>query len=83
MSFIHNIDKDNDKQKIVENIVSYGHEGGMLIIAEGVETVDEMKQVMKLKVDYLQGYLLGKPQMKSASIPNEIVKLIQSLNARR
>lgn len=83
MSFIHNIDKDNDKQKIVENIVSYGHERGMLIIAEGVETVDEMKQVMKLKVDYLQGYLLGKPQMKSASIPNEIVKLIQSLNARR
>lgn len=67
----------------MENIVSYGHERGMLIIAEGVETVDEMKQVMKLKVDYLQGYLLGKPQMKSASIPNEIVKLIQSLNARR
>ena len=26
MSFIHNIDKDNDKQKIVENIVSYGHD---------------------------------------------------------
>lgn len=83
MSFVHNIDKDNDKQKIVENIVSYGHERGMQIIAEGVETIDEMKQVMKLKVDFLQGYLLGKPQMKPAPIPVEIVKLIQSLNARR
>lgn len=83
MSFVHDIDKDNDKQKIVENIVSYGHERGMLIIAEGVETVDEMKQVIKLKVDFLQGYLLGKPQMKPAPIPQEIVKLIQSLNDRR
>lgn len=82
MSFVHHIDKDNDKQKIVENIVSYGHERGMLIIAEGVETIEEMKQVIKQKVDFLQGYLLGKPQMKPAPIPTEIVKLIQSLNAR-
>lgn len=80
MEIIRNIDKDLNKCKIVENIVNYAHERDMKIIAEGIETVGELKQVIKLDVDYLQGYLLAKPQFMPPKIQEDIIKLIKLLN---
>lgn len=60
MDIIRDIDKDIDKQKIVENIVSYCHERDKSVIAEGIETVSELHVVMGLKVDFVQGFLFAK-----------------------
>ena len=68
--------------KIVENIVNYAHERDMKLIAEGIETIDELKQVIKLKVDYLQGFLLAKPQYLPPRIQEDVIKLIQLLNEK-
>ncbi|NBK96428.1 MAG: sensor domain-containing phosphodiesterase [Erysipelotrichia bacterium] len=81
MDIIRGIDIDGDKQKIVENIVSYAHERKMYVIAEGIETMEELKQVIKLDVDYLQGFLLAKPQNIPAKIAKNLVQLIQSLQS--
>lgn len=59
---VKDIDKDLDKQKIVENLVSYCHERGKYVIAEGIETKSELQTVLRLNVDYLQGYLFAKPE---------------------
>lgn len=83
MDIIRRIDKDNDKQKIVENIISYAHEREMMVVAEGVETIEELKQVIKLDVDLLQGFLLAKPQQTPMKISVDIVHLIQSLNTNK
>lgn len=83
MDIIRHIDKDNDKQKLVENIVSYAHERKMKVIAEGIETIEELKQVIKLNVDLLQGYLLAKPQKTPMLISVDIIHLIQSLNTKK
>lgn len=83
MDIIRRIDKDNDKQKIVENIISYAHERDMMVVAEGVETIEELKQVIKLDVDLLQGFLLAKPQQTPMKISIDIVHLIQSLNTKK
>jgi len=82
MDIIRNIDSDPDKCKIVENIVNYAHERDMKLIAEGIETIDELKQVIKLKVDYLQGFLLAKPQYLPPRIQEDVIKLIQLLNEK-
>lgn len=82
MDIIRNIDSDPDKCKIVENIVNYAHERDMKLIAEGIETIDEFKQVIKLKVDYLQGFLLAKPQYLPPRIQEDVIKLIQLLNEK-
>lgn len=82
MEIIRNIDSDLDKCKIVENIVNYAHERDMKIIAEGIETINELKQVIKLKVDYLQGFLLAKPQFMPPKIQDDVAKLIQILNEK-
>ena len=68
LTIIRGIDTDPDKQQIVQNIVAYAHPRSMQIIAEGVETAGELKKVLELGVDGLQGYFLAKP----ATIPARI-----------
>ena len=68
LTIIRGIDTDLDKQQIVQNIVAYAHPRSMQIIAEGVETAGELKKVLELGVDGLQGYFLAKP----ANIPTKI-----------
>ncbi|MFR7590120.1 MAG: EAL domain-containing protein [Longibaculum sp.] len=74
MDIIRDIDKDADKQKIVENIISYCHERHKKVIAEGVETMQELRVVLYLEVDYIQGYLFAKPQSIPSKINQEAVK---------
>lgn len=61
ISIIRGLDTDPDKQRIVANIVGYAHERDMLIVAEGLETVQETAKALELGVDLLQGYFLARP----------------------
>ncbi|MBU5482245.1 EAL domain-containing protein [Blautia sp. MSJ-19] len=68
LSIIRDIDTDPDKQQIVENIVAYAHKRGMKIVAEGLETPEEIRKVLELEVDILQGFYLARPE----AVPGEI-----------
>ncbi|MBU5435596.1 GGDEF and EAL domain-containing protein [Pseudoflavonifractor sp. MSJ-37] len=59
---IRNIDRDPDKQQIVSSLVAYAHPRGMKIVAEGIETAAELRKVIELGVDLLQGYYLARPR---------------------
>lgn len=61
VTIVRDIDVDENKQQIVRNIVQYAHERDMKIIAEGIETGSEMKKLLELDVDLLQGFYLAKP----------------------
>lgn len=80
MDIIRDIDKEPDKQKIVENIVSYCHERNKKVIAEGVETVLELALVYHLKVDYVQGFLFAKPEQMPPDINEEALMVLRELN---
>ena len=41
--------------------MAYAHEVGAVVVAEGIETDDELATVSRLGVDAVQGYLLGRP----------------------
>ena len=43
-----------------------------LVIAEGVQSREEMDTVISLGVDYLQGYYVGVPSLTSQPIPDKI-----------
>lgn len=68
MDIIRDIDTDIDKQKIVENIVSYCHERGKSVIAEGIESLEELQVVLRLEVDFVQGFLFA----KAMPLPSQI-----------
>lgn len=70
MSIIRDIDTNIDKQTLFSNMVAYAHEREMFVIAEGIETSQELETVLRLGADLLQGYYLAKP----LAIPGEISK---------
>ena len=73
---IRGIDTDPDKQQIVQNIVAYAHPRNMQIIAEGVETAAELRKVIELGADALQGYFLAKPAAVPAKMAPAARKVI-------
>jgi len=46
---------------ICASLVGLGHDNGLLVLAEGVETEAEWAHMEELGVDLLQGYLFGRP----------------------
>ena len=79
MGIVSGIDVARDHQDIARNLIGYAHDRGIRVIAEGVETPSELKAVIELGVDYLQGYLIGKPAAQPPSVPADIQELIRTL----
>ena len=61
ISIIRGIESDPNKQEVVRNIVSYAHQRGMQIVAEGIETAAELRTSRALGADLFQGYFLSRP----------------------
>lgn len=59
--FISNIDKASIKFNLVDSIASLCHRIGIKVIAEGIEQEEELKVVMNMGIELLQGYYLCKP----------------------
>ena len=59
--FISDIDKDRDKLDHASVLIDRFHSRAMRVIAEGVETRTEFDCLKELRVDYYQGYYLGRP----------------------
>jgi EAL domain-containing protein (putative c-di-GMP-specific phosphodiesterase class I)/GGDEF domain-containing protein len=76
MNLIRNIDKDEIKQLLCKAMVDFGMNSGIKLIAEGIETEEELKTLIRLKVDYGQGYYLGIPQETFEDISPEKVETI-------
>ena len=54
--------QDNpQKQHFVKDIVIFAHENHFQVLAEGVETSQELETVIRLGVDLIQGYYTAKP----------------------
>lgn len=60
-SFIANVTNNLDDASIVQAVVAMAHNMNMEVIAEGVETEEQVKFLLKNKCDYAQGYLFSKP----------------------
>jgi len=73
-SFIANITTSDGDQALVKTIISLGQSLGIEVVAEGVETDLEVRQLRRLGCGLLQGYYFGKP-MPISGISNWIGKL--------
>jgi len=68
IAIIRGIDSNIDKQQVVTDVVTYAHARQMQVVAEGIENEAELRTVLRLGVDLLQGYFLARP----AAIPDPI-----------
>ena len=60
-SFVARVHNDRETFEIVRAIVDLAHGLGKRIVAEGVETAEQLAVVRRLGCDLVQGYLLARP----------------------
>lgn len=81
MSLIRNIDKDNFKRAIVKALMEFASNTNIKLIAEGIETVDELYTVIEIGIPLGQGFFLAKPSKELVCIDEDVKKLIMERNA--
>jgi EAL domain-containing protein (putative c-di-GMP-specific phosphodiesterase class I) len=64
ISLVRNVDADPARQAMVTGMAFFAENAGCALIAEGIETVNELTALRLLGVQYGQGFYLGKPAPK-------------------
>lgn len=67
-SFVHAL--DGHGRAIIEGTALIARKLGIAIVAEGVETAQQATQLEELGIEYLQGYLFGRPSPDLALLPH-------------
>jgi diguanylate cyclase (GGDEF)-like protein len=65
-SFVQRMDENREDAALVQTAIEIGHNLGLEVVAEGVETEASRRRLEALGCDTLQGFLLGRPQPASA-----------------
>lgn len=76
-SIIHRINRDKIKEILLETLVVFAQKIDCRMIAEGIETFEELEIVRRLGVDFGQGYLLGRPNPKLQPVPDAVIERMQ------
>ncbi len=58
---VRDLDRDRNRRALVSAMSAFAAEVGTSVIAEGVETAEEMEVLRDADVDLVQGYLLARP----------------------
>jgi len=69
-SFVVDLFKDPDAKSVAKAVVSMAHEINVKVVAEGVETLEQLSFLRNIKCDQVQGYIFCKP------VPPERIKEI-------
>jgi EAL domain-containing protein (putative c-di-GMP-specific phosphodiesterase class I) len=60
-AFVHDLGKDEDSAAIVRSVSRLGQNLNLRVLAEGVETVEQLELLRSLYCDEYQGYLFSRP----------------------
>ena len=71
-SFVTDLLNNSESQEIVKTILSLGRNLRMKVVAEGVETCEQMTLLKSLGCEFAQGYLFSRP-LDSAAIARTLV----------
>jgi EAL domain-containing protein (putative c-di-GMP-specific phosphodiesterase class I)/ActR/RegA family two-component response regulator len=61
LEFTHTIDADPVRRALATSLVTFGRDTGEVIIAEGIETMEELDTLGRLGVCWGQGFYLARP----------------------
>ena len=72
-ALLSGIQDSPQKQHFVRDIIEFSHDNGIKALAEGVETSEEMKTVIMLGADLIQGYYTARPAKDMVQSINSLI----------
>lgn len=60
-AFIRDYSKEREAESLIPGIIAIGHASGMKIVAEGVETREQLEFLKREGCDTVQGYVYSRP----------------------
>jgi len=83
-TLISDIDSNVKKQQFLTGIIEFANLNGIKVLAEGVETYDEMSVTIRRGANFIQGYYTARPQKELIpEIPDAISDQVRMLNMHR
>ncbi|MFH1080858.1 MAG: GGDEF domain-containing protein [Pseudomonadota bacterium] len=79
MAIVRDVHKYEYKQKLVKSVTSFASSVNARLIAEGVESCQELEVLVKYGVRYTQGFLFGKPREEPYLLSDDLKKDIATL----
>ena len=80
-SFVQELSLDKQRQAIISFVVRLAHELNIQVIAEGVETLDQLSFLTSRNVNFIQGFYFYKPM--NVEDLNKNIQSISALNEER
>lgn len=77
-SLISGVNADPIKWAMLETFVTFSKRIGCQLIAEGVETEEELRTVIQLGADYVQGFFMAKPDFTRLALNEPAIRLIET-----
>ncbi|MES1025555.1 EAL domain-containing protein [Gloeocapsa sp. BRSZ] len=66
-SFIKRMGSTNEKHELVYTITQMAHNLNMNVVAEGIETSEQLRQLQDMRCEYGQGFLFSQPLQQEAA----------------
>ena len=82
-NLIHGINDDSTKYALVKSMAELSKTANIRLIAEGVETREELSTLIDLGVQYAQGYYLKRPEDDIGDIGRDVRDYIVERNRRK
>lgn len=82
INLVKRVNEDRNRQIILNNLLDFAEKNSIIVLAEGVETPEELEFLMNCGVSLFQGYYIARPQMEIRPLDPYIVKRMQEFSGK-
>ncbi|MHC1695399.1 MAG: GGDEF domain-containing protein [Eubacteriales bacterium] len=83
MHLIRGIDKNPTKHALVKSMYEFSRTTATYLIAEGIETPEELQTLINIGVPYGQGYFIQRPNPEIPPIHSDVINTLKIYNAQK
>jgi EAL domain-containing protein (putative c-di-GMP-specific phosphodiesterase class I)/GGDEF domain-containing protein len=83
MNLIRDVDKDITKQLLIKSLSDFASLTNTFLIAEGIETENELLELINIGIHYGQGFFIQRPDSSTKPIDGQVVQIIKDANQKK